>query len=199
MKAYWRSGGISPRILNLGNGLRQVVAFALRPLYPREKEPPYPLGRRLGGPQFRSGRGGVLKKAHSIFFPSAMRDLAIWPFQTRSYIIKMLIIPSDKLTYGISTTREMSPVIQQNVDICPRLGRPLNNRSGMVWVGIENGYELVDRIIGVQFPVGAGNFTFRHRVQTGSGAYPDSYPVSTGGSFPGSKAAGTWNWPLTSI
>jgi hypothetical protein len=27
-------------------------------------------------------------------------------------------------------------------------------------------------------------------VQTGSGAHPDSYPISTGGSFPGGKAAG---------
>jgi hypothetical protein len=29
-----------------------------------------------------------------------------------------------------------------------------------------------------------------HVVQTGTGAHPDSYPVSTVGSFPGSKAAG---------
>jgi len=26
-----------------------------------------------------------------------------------------------------------------------------------------------------------------------------SYPMDTGGSFPGGKAAGTWSWPLTSI
>jgi len=30
-------------------------------------------------------------------------------------------------------------------------------------------------------------------------AHPVSYPMSTGGSLPGSKAAGAWNWPLTSI
>jgi hypothetical protein len=29
-----------------------------------------------------------------------------------------------------------------------------------------------------------------HVVQTGSGAEPVSYPMGTGGSFPGSKAAG---------
>jgi hypothetical protein len=29
-----------------------------RPLYPQEKNPWYPLDRRLGGPQSRSGRGG---------------------------------------------------------------------------------------------------------------------------------------------
>jgi hypothetical protein len=32
-------------------------------------------------------------------------------------------------------------------------------------------------------------FSFRHRVQTGCGAHPASYPMGTGGSFLGSKAA----------
>jgi hypothetical protein len=38
-----------------------------------------------------------------------------------------------------------------------------------------------------------------HVVQTGSGAHPTSYPIGTGFSFPGGKAAGAWSWPLTSI
>jgi hypothetical protein len=33
----------------------------------------------------------------------------------------------------------------------------------------------------------------------GCGAHPASYPMSTGGSFPGGKATGLWSWPLTSI
>jgi len=33
----------------------------------------------------------------------------------------------------------------------------------------------------------------------GSGAHPASYPMGIRGSFPGDKAAGAWNWPLTSI
>jgi len=44
--------------------------------------------------------------------------------------------------------------------------------------------------IGVRFPAGAGNISLRHRVQTGSEAYPASYQISTGGSFPEVKAAG---------
>jgi hypothetical protein len=36
---------------------------------------------------------------------------------------------------------------------------------------------------------GAGNFPLCHRVQTGSGAHPASYPVGTRGSFPSGK------WP----
>jgi hypothetical protein len=57
-------------------------------------------------------------------------------------------------------------------------------------VGIATGYGLDDRTIGVRFPVGAGNCSLRHRVQTGSGAHPASYPMGIGNSFTGSKAAG---------
>jgi hypothetical protein len=35
-----------------------VASFTPRPLYPQEKSPWYPLDRRVGGPQSRSGRGG---------------------------------------------------------------------------------------------------------------------------------------------
>jgi hypothetical protein len=45
---------------------------------------------------------------------------------------------------------------------------------------------------------GAGNFCFRHRVQTGSGAHTVSYPMGTEGFFPGGKVAGAWSWPFTS-
>jgi hypothetical protein len=46
----------------------------------------------------------------------------------------------------------------------------------------------------VRVPARAGNF-FHHRTV----AHPASYPMSTRGSFPGSKVAGVWNWPLTSV
>jgi hypothetical protein len=45
-------------------------------------------------------------------------------------------------------------------------------------------------MIGVRIPEGAGNFFFRHRVQTSSGAHPTSYPMGNRGSFPGGTAAG---------
>jgi hypothetical protein len=41
-------------------------------------------------------------------------------------------------------------------------------------------------------------FSLLHSVQTGSEAHPASYPMGTGGSFPGGKAAAAWGWPLTS-
>jgi hypothetical protein len=57
MKTYWGSGSIAPRILDLSTRWRGVVSLTPRPLYPQGKSPWYPLDRRLGGPQSRSGRG----------------------------------------------------------------------------------------------------------------------------------------------
>jgi hypothetical protein len=62
MKAYG-SGCIDPHFLGLGTRWRWMVNFTPRPLYPRGKSPRYPLDRRLGGPQSRSGR---LKKMINI-------------------------------------------------------------------------------------------------------------------------------------
>jgi hypothetical protein len=57
-------------------------------------------------------------------------------------------------------------------------------------VGIATGYGLDDRMIGIRFPARAGNFSLRYHVQNGSGAHPASYPIGTGGSFPGGKRPG---------
>jgi hypothetical protein len=63
MKAYWGSGGIAPRFFDLGTRWRLVVSFTPRPLYPQGKSPWYPLDKRLGEPQSRSGRGGEEKNS----------------------------------------------------------------------------------------------------------------------------------------
>jgi hypothetical protein len=60
MKAYWGSGGIAP-LIYLGIRWRWVVRFTPRPLYPQGKSTLYPLDRRLGRLQSRSGRGGEEK------------------------------------------------------------------------------------------------------------------------------------------
>jgi hypothetical protein len=52
---------------------------------------------------------------------------------------------------------------------------------------------------GIRAPAGAGNFSLHHRVQISSVTHTASYPVCTTGSFPGGKASGEWNWPLTSM
>jgi hypothetical protein len=66
MWAYWASGGIVPCILDLGTRWRRVVSFRRRPLYPQGKSPWYPLDRRLGGPQSRSGHGGEQKNSQPL-------------------------------------------------------------------------------------------------------------------------------------
>jgi hypothetical protein len=68
MKAYWESGGIAPRILDFGTRWRRVVSYTLRTVYPQGKSPWYPLDRRLGGPQSRSGRGdeGMFECVYSV-------------------------------------------------------------------------------------------------------------------------------------
>jgi hypothetical protein len=57
-------------------------------------------------------------------------------------------------------------------------------------VGIALDYGLDDRGSRVRFSAGAGNFSFHHRIQNGSGAHPASYPMGTRVSFPVGKAAG---------
>jgi hypothetical protein len=44
-----------------------VVSFTPWPLYSQVKSPWYPLDRRLGGPQSRSGRGGEEKHSHTLY------------------------------------------------------------------------------------------------------------------------------------
>jgi len=62
MKTYvWGSGGTAARI-NLSTGWRWMVSFTPRSLYP-----PYPLDRRLEGPQSRSEHGG--KEKNSLLLP----------------------------------------------------------------------------------------------------------------------------------
>jgi hypothetical protein len=46
---------------------------------------------------------------------------------------------------------------------------------------------------GVRFPAGVRHFSLLHGVQTSSGAGQVSYPMGTGGSFHGGKAAGAWS------
>jgi len=61
IKTYRGNGGIAPSIPDLGIRWGWVVSFTPRPLYPQGKRPQYPLDRRLGGTQGRSGHGGEEK------------------------------------------------------------------------------------------------------------------------------------------
>jgi hypothetical protein len=68
MKAYWGSGGIAPRVFNLGTRLRWVVSFMPWPLYPQRKSPSYPFDRRWVG--LRDGLDTVGKRKIPIIAPA---------------------------------------------------------------------------------------------------------------------------------
>jgi hypothetical protein len=68
------------------------------------------------------------------------------------------------------------------------LHEKLKSRHGSV--GTATDYGLDERMFGVRFPAGAGNFSLPHRVQAGSGAHPTSYAVVIEDSFPEVKADG---------
>jgi hypothetical protein len=65
--------------------------------------------------------------------------------------------------------------------------RYLLNSRGQRSGSILSDYGLDDRAIQVRSPIGAENFSSSPCVQTGSGAHSASYPMGTGGSFPGGK------------
>jgi hypothetical protein len=75
------------------------------------------------------------------------------------------------------------------VDIACRITYPIKRRgSRSSSVSIVSDYGLDDRTIGVRSPTGAEKFSSSPCVQTGSGAHPATYPMGTGGPFPGGKA-----------
>jgi hypothetical protein len=68
-------------------------------------------------------------------------------------------------------------------------GPPHNSQSRDSSVDISTRLRAGKLGFWVRFQVGAGNFSFHHRVQNDSGSHPASFPMGTRGSFPGSKAA----------
>jgi hypothetical protein len=90
MKVYWRSGGIAPRILDLGTRWRWVVGFMPQLLYPQGKSPWHPLDRRLGGPQSWSGHGGEEKNSQPVpgLAPPTIQPIA------QPYIIELSWLPA---------------------------------------------------------------------------------------------------------
>jgi hypothetical protein len=70
-------------------------------------------------------------------------------------------------------------------------------------VSIALGYGLDDQGSRVRFPAGAGNFSLRHRVQTGSRAHPASYQMGTRGAklttdlHPVPRSQNKWSYTST--
>jgi hypothetical protein len=80
-EGVWGSGCIDPYFLHLGSSWRWVVSFTPQPLYPRGKSTRYPLDRRLGGPQNRSG---YVKKRKFLTLPGLERRSLGRPARSQS-------------------------------------------------------------------------------------------------------------------
>jgi hypothetical protein len=80
MKEYWGSEYIAPNIIDICTRWRWVVSFKHRQVYLQGKSLWYPLDRRLGGPQCRSGRGGEEKNSWSL---PGLEPLIIQPVAQR--------------------------------------------------------------------------------------------------------------------
>jgi hypothetical protein len=78
-------------------------------------------------------------------------------------------------------------VYLEGFSFCCCLG---HDTLGDISVGIALGRGLEVRGSRVRLTAGTGNFSLHHRVQNGSGTDPASYPMGTGNSSPGVKAAG---------
>jgi hypothetical protein len=165
MKTYWGNGGIAPRILDLGTRWRWVVSFAPRPLYPQGMSPWYPLGKRLGGPQSCSGRGGEEKNSQ----PPPPQDL-----NPRTPIVQPIV---QRYTNWVITAMCTICILQMHSF----------RFLYLVSLGVHL-FQIQCSSVGTVTRLGAGqpgfDFRQRHRVQTGSGAHSASCPIGAVGFFP---------------
>jgi hypothetical protein len=100
----WR---YSSTILDLGTRWRWVVSFISVTLYPRWKNPRYPLERRLGGPQIQSGLCGE-EKNHALpgtepvpSSPSLYRLSC--PFSYVHIVVSPVVDPDERKSVPAST------------------------------------------------------------------------------------------------
>jgi hypothetical protein len=88
MEAYWGSGGIAPRIFDVGTIWKWMVSFIPRPLYLQGKSTPC-THRRLGEPQNWIGHGRK-RKTLSLPPPPAIEPLNVAPNSSTVIISKMM-------------------------------------------------------------------------------------------------------------
>jgi hypothetical protein len=134
------------------------------------------LERRLGEPQSRSGGGGeqevincVLRSTNFLILFGIRRNCHS---SGRNVLLYLFIKRLIKLT-AVITNYLQNVILRSTTYVDVIIGDYLDDRSPRVRFQAEGGY-----------------FDLHHRVQTGSGAHPTSYPNGTRFCFPGSKVAG---------
>jgi hypothetical protein len=122
--------------------------------------------------------------------------------KTRTHILPLVgfepTIPVFERPNTVHTSDHSTTGTDPNDFIMPQISVQMTCNITCPPVGIATGYGMDVRMIGVRLPAGAGNYPLHHRIQTGSGAHPASFPIGSGSSFPGGKTAGAWSSPLTS-
>jgi hypothetical protein len=119
MKTYWRSGGIAPRILDLGTRWRWVVSFTPWPIYPQGKKPWYPLDRRLGGPQSRLDAAVKRQIPDHLVRSSALYNWAI----PAPVALTPILILSSHLRLGLPSG--LFPSSLPTIILCQYLNSPM--------------------------------------------------------------------------
>jgi hypothetical protein len=115
---------------DLGTSWRWVVSFMPRPLYPQGKSPLYPLYRRLGGRQSRSGRGGEEKNSQPLpGLEPPIIQLVVHRYTTELSRLLFIIIYAYKYVSNFVrkfvTPTELLATLPSHVTECRRLDSAL--------------------------------------------------------------------------
>jgi hypothetical protein len=197
-----------------------------RPLYPQGKSPWYPLGRKLDGPQSRSGRGGEEKNtqpplgieprssdrpagSQSMYRLNTQQSISMNIVSHFSkvnfFFVLFRLLPAERLTDPfLQVFQQKLFVLQMSHSSLPLTLLFYALKLGYFWHAFRRcpkpshyADQATGWTTGVRFPAGAEYF-LRHRFQTGSWVHPDCFPMDSGDHFPGGIAGEGWSWPLTS-
>jgi hypothetical protein len=164
----------------------EVVSFTLQPLYPQGKSPPYPLDRRLGGLQSRSGHGVEEKNSQpppgieprSSDRPA--RNQSLYRLRYRGSELQKDITESCTPWFCTYFIDVIFPDVHISLPFKFIYFKYLSQYSD----------QATGRTTGVRFPAWAGIFSLHHRVQDVSGVQSASYQMGTLISFAGVKRPG---------
>jgi hypothetical protein len=160
---------------DLGSRWRWMVSFTTRPLYPQGKSPWYPLYRKLGGLQSRSGRGEEenSQTQWALFSIMLLKRLAIF---TRVYRGFLSIAYWPYITVSLSAERLVTGLFSKLMitwrNLQCRVWHALDSSRNIFSIPVS--YSCVLLPIGSAFLGGGGGCGFRVTM------HPLVLPVNTG-------------------
>jgi hypothetical protein len=122
---------------------------------------------------------------HLLAFPGG----SIWRKASVIGVSRIMVISADEVSVTLQRRCSRHGSLNDHSDIC----RPKERQGSVTY-----SYHL--SVSGTcVFTLCFYALGILHIVKTCSGTHAASYPVGTGGSFPGGKATGVWSFALTSI